>query len=85
MHTLRSIKFFVCYFVCMSTIHIQAQTKKLPFTKVSFKKLQLLDKYITEGASIGDINADGHLDVIAGAIWWKGPKFIKKFAYAPVK
>ena len=85
MYTLRNIKFFVCYFVCMSTIQIQAQTKKLPLTNVSFKKVQLLDKYITEGASIGDINADGHLDVIAGAIWWKGPKFIKKFAYAPVK
>jgi len=69
----------------MSAIQIQAQTEKLPLTNVSFKKVQLLDKYITEGASIGDINADGHLDIVAGAVWWKGPKFKKKFAYAPVK
>jgi len=66
-------------------MRIQAQTEKLPPTNVSFKKVQLLNKYITEGASIADIDADGHQDIVAGVIWWKGPKFNKKFAYAPVK
>ena len=22
--------------------------------------------------ALGDINADGHLDVVAGSVWWKG-------------
>ncbi len=85
MHILNNIKFYVCCFVCVSALQIQAQTEELPLTSVSFKKVHLLDKYITEGASIGDINADGHPDIIAGAMWWKGPKFKKKFAYAPIK
>ena len=85
MHTLSNFKFYVCWFICVSTHHIQAQIEKLLPISVSFKKVQLLDKYITEGASIGDINADGYPDIIAGSVWWKGPKFKKKFAYAPVK
>jgi len=59
--------------------------KELPLTTVGFKKIQLLDKYITEGASIGDINADGKPDVVAGQLWWQGPDFKKSFSYAPVK
>ena len=60
-------------------------TKKLPATTVGFKKIQLFDKYITEGASIGDVNADGKPDIIAGPLWWQGPDFKKSHAYAPVK
>ena len=85
MHISSNFKFYVCCFVCISVIEIHAQTEKLPPTNVSFKKVQLLNKYITEGASIADIDADGHPDIIAGVMWWKGPKFNKKFAYAPVK
>lgn len=85
MHTSSNFKFYVCCFFCILITQIKAQTEKLPPTNVSFKKVQLLNKYITEGASIGDIDADGHPDIIAGVLWWKGPKFNKKFAYAPVK
>ena len=53
--------------------------------KISFHKIVLSEKYITEGASIGDMDADGHPDIIAGSIWWKGPDFIESHAYAPVK
>ena len=56
-----------------------------PNTNISFKKIILLDAYITEGASMGDINADGHQDIIAGALWWKGPRFKKSYAYTPYK
>ena len=85
MRILNHIKFYVCVCVSISTMLAPAQSKEIPSTKVSFTKVQLLDKYVSEGASIGDINADGHLDVVAGVIWWKGPKFKKKYAYAPVK
>ena len=59
--------------------------KEAPASTVGFKKIQLFDKYITEGASIGDVNADGKPDVIAGPLWWQGPDFKQSFAYAPVK
>lgn len=59
--------------------------KELPTTDVSFEKVVLFEKYISEGASIGDLNADGHVDIIAGPLWWQGPDFKKSYAYAPVK
>lgn len=67
------------------TLSSAINAKELPPTNVSFKKIQLLDKYISEGASIGDINADGKPDIIAGPLWWEGPDFKKSHAYAPVK
>ncbi|MFC4992093.1 FG-GAP repeat domain-containing protein [Rubritalea tangerina] len=62
-----------------------AASAETPSTEVGFKKLQLLDKYVSEGASIGDVDKDGKLDVIAGPLWWKGPDFKKSYSYAPVK
>ena len=85
MRLLNNIRLYVCVFVCISGIQLQGQSENTPVTTVSFERIQLLDKYISEGASIGDINADGHPDIVAGTVWWKGPKFKKKYAYAPVK
>ncbi|WP_181422826.1 VCBS repeat-containing protein [Arenibacter sp. ARW7G5Y1] len=44
-----------------------------------------MDRYISEGASIGDIDKDGHKDIVAGNLWWKGPDFKVTYAYGPVK
>ncbi|BDS06603.1 hypothetical protein NT6N_16430 [Oceaniferula spumae] len=73
------------YVLCLFLVASAAVAKNLPLTTVGFKKIQLLDKYITEGASIGDVNADGRPDVIAGPLWWQGPEFKKSFSYAPFK
>ncbi len=76
--------FFLSGFLLVST-GLWAQAKTAPPTTVSFEKIQLLDKYVTEGASVGDIDADGHPDIIAGPLWWKGPDFKRCYAYAPIK
>jgi len=68
--------------MALNSAHAQ---KEIPATKVTFKKIQLLKEYHSEGASIGDINADGKPDIIAGSIYWLGPDFKKKYAYQPVK
>ena len=73
----------ICLFLLAATGISQGDVA--PATTVGFKKIQLLNKYITEGASIGDVNADGQPDVIAGPLWWQGPDFKKSHAYAPVK
>jgi hypothetical protein len=47
----------------------------------TFKRIQLSDQFWCEGANFGDLNNDGHNDVIAGPWWWEGPDFQKRHEY----
>jgi len=78
------VLFLLCFLLVLP-LSLWAQIKTQPPTSVSFKKIQLLDKYITEGVSIGYIDLDGHVDIVAGSLWWKGPEFNEPYAYAPLK
>lgn len=50
----------------------------------TFEKIQLSETFYAEGAGIGDINQDGHADVVAGPYWYAGPDFKqKKQIYEP--
>ena len=37
----------------------------------------------TEGASFGDVDGDGKIDLLAGPLWWSGPEFKKSNRYRP--
>jgi len=41
----------------------------------SFERVQLMDRYYSEGINAADINGDGHMDVIHGPFWFAGPDF----------
>jgi len=49
----------------------------------SFKKLQLTDRFWSEGADFGDFNRDGKMDVASGPFWHEGPSFSKRHEYRP--
>src|SRR5436190_10152241 len=51
----------------------------------SFKKIQLTDKFWSEGANFGDFNHDGKMDVVSGPYWWEGPDFQTRHEYYPAK
>jgi len=69
----------ICTLLTISTLTLSLSAQ------VQFKKITLSTDYLSEGASIADINADGHPDVIAGPLWWQGPDFKVSHSYAPVK
>ncbi|MCA8988406.1 MAG: hypothetical protein KDA78_12225, partial [Planctomycetaceae bacterium] len=50
-----------------------------------WKTLRLNDRFLAEGASAGDLNSDGHLDVVCGPVWYQGPDFQKSHELAPAK
>jgi hypothetical protein len=50
---------------------------------VSFEKIQLTDRYYCDGIDAGDINGDGHVDVVAGPFWYAGPSFKKAHEFYP--
>src|SRR5438552_378546 len=47
----------------------------------TFKKIQLTDKFWSEGATFGDFNHDGKMDVVSGPYWYEGPDFNKRHEY----
>jgi len=51
----------------------------------TWQKLQLTDKFYSEGAYYGDFNKDGKLDVVSGPYWYEGPDFTKKHEIRPAK
>ena len=49
----------------------------------SFSRQQLSDVYYSEGISVGDLNNDGHKDVVCGPHWYSGPDFKNKLELYP--
>ena len=49
----------------------------------SFKKIQVTDKFWAEGATFGDFNHDGKVDVASGPYWYEGPDFKARHEYYP--
>lgn len=50
---------------------------------VQFERHQLTDKFWAEGSAIGDVNRDGHPDVVYGPFWFAGPDFKTRHEYRP--
>ncbi len=49
----------------------------------TFKKIQLTDKFWSEGAGFGDFNHDGQMDIVSGPFWYEGPDFKIRHQYCP--
>jgi hypothetical protein len=50
-----------------------------------FERLQLSDQFFCEGASTGDFNQDGEIDIVAGPYWYAGPEYGQRHTYYPAK
>src|SRR6059036_3507279 len=49
----------------------------------SFNKVQLTDKFWSEGAYFGDFNHDGKMDIVSGPFWYEGPDFKTRHEFMP--
>lgn len=48
-----------------------------------FEKIVLTRQYYCDGIQAGDINRDGHADVVAGPYWYVGPEFTSAHPFYP--
>ena len=44
----------------------------------TFDRQRLTGEYYSEGIGAGDLNQDGHVDIVYGPYWFAGPKFEEK-------
>jgi hypothetical protein len=51
--------------------------------EVAFERSQLSDRFHAEGAAIGDLDRDGHADVVVGPHAWLGPNFERRLELYP--
>ena len=49
----------------------------------SFRKIQLTGEFWAEGATFGDFNRDGQMDIVSGPYWYEGPDFKKRHELWP--
>jgi putative membrane-bound dehydrogenase-like protein len=55
------------------------------FSLHSFRKTRLNEHFWAEGASFGDFNRDGKMDIVAGPFWYAGPDFKTRHEYYPAR
>ena len=54
---------------------IPAADEKAP--AITWKKIVVEKKFRSEGVTVADVNQDGHLDILAGEVWFEGPDWKK--------
>lgn len=89
---MRFQKLWCCVVVLLCPLPAMAQAKKAakkPAAKIgektyslhSWTKTQLDKDFYSEGATLGDINKDGKMDLISGPYWHQGPDFKIRHEY----
>ncbi|HTE33365.1 MAG TPA: VCBS repeat-containing protein [Chryseolinea sp.] len=72
MHLIISYRNRSCW-VMLFAFNAITSMAQIPGDQVTFKKFHLWDAFYTEASSIGDVNKDGKLDIVAGARWFEAP------------
>ncbi len=82
---MRLLPSFSLFSISLFSVSLWTLASAEEFSLHTFDRLKLTDVYFSEGASAGDINADGIPDVVYGPYWFAGPEYsVKQEIYKPV-
>ena len=77
-----SLAWVLCLALACWCLRVQAAE---PAGGIGFTKIQLTENFHAEGAGIGDIDHDGHVDAIYGPFWYAGPDFKTRHEIYPAE
>jgi hypothetical protein len=77
--TMRILLIPSLFLLCAACASVQQEGN----TVHSFRKVVLSETFYAEGATYGDLNRDGVMDVVAGPFWYEGPHFRTAHEYYP--
>jgi hypothetical protein len=81
---LRTVAVLVVPLAVVSSVRAREPSNEQ--SAVRFEKVVLTDEYYSDGIAVGDIDGDGHQDIVSGPYWYRGPDFSRRRAfYPPVK
>ncbi len=78
--------FFYLFFVFLFALQAfgQSHNQAMSPSPLHFKKMKVSSETY-ESVGVFDVDGDGHLDLVSGAFWYKGPQFIERHFIAEVK
>jgi putative membrane-bound dehydrogenase-like protein len=65
----------------LSVVVLMSATESCWGQNIQWQTQQLSDQFYSEGATAGDFNHDGKMDVAAGPFWYAGPDFKKSHQF----
>lgn len=74
-------RLFVITALMLPVALLVIQSHRIKAAELDFEKVQLTEEYYAEGASIGDFNNDGKVDIVCGPNWFAGPDFKTKHLF----
>ncbi|MEI6655727.1 MAG: VCBS repeat-containing protein [Verrucomicrobiota bacterium] len=76
-------KFPVIFVAGLAGMLVASAVEPPSHTLHTFKKIQVTDEFWCEGATYGDFNHDGKMDICGGPFWWEGPDFKIRHEFRP--
>jgi hypothetical protein len=76
---------FLAWLIAALALSMPALCGGEEFAIHTFERRQLTDVYYSEGIAAGDLNRDGHVDMVYGPYWFAGPNFQERHEIYPAK
>ena len=84
-HTLVAVVALAIAQSAISPVLTPARAQEAKPQAMRWEKATLSKEFFSEGAHAADLDKDGHVDIVAGGLWFRGPDFKQRLEYYAAK